>query len=155
MRRIISLLKKWYYDLPINNRLNFSNILIIVIPMGILALLTNQVSTNTIIEKSVANSVQDITIIKRSIDSLLNQAEYLSKLTVTNNNVQKILHLSKEEIEIEQVKRLDVVSSLDAIVGNEDIINSALVFTKKGIVLSSSKVGTYKLEVNNKDLNSI
>lgn len=155
MKRLIKIFKRFYYNLPINMKLNFTNILIIVVSMGILTLLANQVTTNIIIDKSVASSVQDLNVIKRSMDSLFNQIEYLSKLTVTNNNVQAILHLSKEEINFEQVKRLDVVRSLDTIVGNEDIINSALVFTNEGIVISSSKVGNYKLSVDSKDLTSI
>lgn len=155
MKKIVSLFKKWYYDLPIIIKLNLTNIFIIVVPMCFLAFFANKVSTDILIEKSVNNSVQSLSVITKSVDSLLNQIEYLSKLTVNNYNVQQILRLSDDEIVKQPEKRLGVISSLDNIVGDQDIISSALIFTNKGVVLSSSKIGTYKLSIDDMELNGV
>lgn len=155
MGKKVKLLKKMYYDLPVNIKLNLTNILIIVIPMILLAFLANKVSSDIIIEKSINNSVQELTVVTRSIDSLLNQVEYLSKLTANNYNIQQILTESENDIANFLAKRNDAVSSLDSIVGEQDIITSALVFTNEGSIFSSSKVGTYKISVDDKDLSDI
>ena len=139
MKRLFTFFKRWYYDLPLNLKLNLTNIFIIVLPMVLLAFFINKVSSEIIINQSIRSSVQSLNVVTRSIDSLLNQTDYLSKLIATNNSVQQILQVPEYNTTLLE-KRIDVISSLDSIVGDRDIISSAIIFANNGLIFNSSSL---------------
>jgi len=155
MKKALARLKRWYYDLRINMKLNLTNVLIISIPMLILSVLVNKISTEVIVDKSINSTVQGLLIVSRSIDSVLSQVEYLSGLVATNDNLQKSLQIPENNQYELLVNRSEVIKSLDSIVGDRNIIYSVTIFNDDGVLFNSTHVDPHKISNINLKMESL
>jgi two-component system sensor histidine kinase YesM len=144
MKPIAQNIRRWYYNISINTKLKITNIVIILIPMIILAVLSNKISTDIIFEKSVKSSIQELNTVSRSLDGLFNQVEYLSKLTATNANIQKVIGVRQNQLPIFLEQRIDVIGSLEDIIGDKNVISAVSIMTTGKYIVTSSNIDPIK-----------
>lgn len=150
MRGIYNQLKGWYFDLSIAKKLNITNLVVVVLPILLLALLANKISYSAIVEKSIKNSVQNLELINQSLNGLMRHGEDLTKIIVGNDKVQTTLRKAvgrSNSITFED----DVLikSLLDNIIESGSSISSVVLYTDKNHVLSSGRINTSKIKQGN------
>lgn len=145
MGKIFDTAKKRYYNFPINLKLNFVNILIIVIPTIFLAYFINIISSSAIVDKSSQQIIQNFHIISRGIDSLMNQVEYISALTSNNESIQRIMNVPEKDILTSIEMKSDAVNVLDTIVVGGNLFSEAFILGKNNFLIHSSNINNTKL----------
>ncbi len=146
MLSILPGIKNWYLDLPIVRKLNVSYLVIILVPIMLLSLLANKVSSDTIIKQTIHNSAQNLNVVTESLDRMLEFAVNLSGIIVTDDNIQavsKAPSLAEARIfEYEHVIRSD----LDTIIQPRNIVSSVVIYLDKGNVFATTNIDTNKIE---------
>jgi two-component system sensor histidine kinase YesM len=141
MRRILSAFKNIYYNSTIARKINLTNMLIILVPILILAILSKIWSTNSIIQKTINNSVQNLQLVTQSLGYMTNNAEQQANIIVANSYVQEINNKSKSSDNEEIFKYEQVVGAfLDSVFEPRDQLSSSVIYKDDKIAIGSSKV---------------
>lgn len=139
MRHFGRHIKQMYYDFPILKKLYVLNF-ITVIPIIFLAIFTNTISSEIIIDKTNTNALQNLTLISKNLDNVMNSAENQAYYCVLTNNIQSYLNgqYTVNKFITEQSLQLD----LDSLIGSQKLISSAVICGFSGDVVLSSSINS-------------
>jgi two-component system, sensor histidine kinase YesM len=155
MKFVRQKLRNWYYNTSINTKLNLTNLVISIIPMILLAFVSSKASSDIIISKSAESSLKELDVVRRSLDNLLSQAEYLSKLTAVNAEVQHVIGLRSNQLPLFLERRIAGGGALDDIVGGKTTISGATIMTSEGFLLTSGNIDTAQLGQLQRELTAL
>lgn len=139
-------ISQWYLDLPVVKKLSLSYLTIILIPIILLSILANKVSTDTIIRKTIHNSVQNLNVITESFNGLFDYVENISAIIVATENIQVVspVNLRMDKTRVFEFGHL-IRDELDTIIQPRKIISSVVVYLDNGNIFATPYVDTNRI----------
>jgi two-component system sensor histidine kinase YesM len=151
----ISGIRKRFYDLSIFKKINVSNMILIVPPIIIFLIFSNQIFTSIIVDKNVQSSLQNLDLINQSINGLLKQSVDLSTIAITNERIQDLVEANEASNELSKFNdNLELSTLLNNIIQSRTAVSAMLIYSKSGNLVGSSLISSKsdKLRLNQEDL---
>lgn len=123
-----------FQDMPIRKKIQFINVIIILPSIVFLTITLYQMTLNQAEERALRSSEQKIGHITNTINTLFNDIENFSKLSIINKTYQSVLMDTKEENS--ELQKLDDIqsmyASLNSLVESNPYIDSVVIQSTDG-----------------------
>jgi len=150
MKDVYNSIRIWYCNLSIIKKINYANVLTIMIPIILLAYFANRLSSEIIIDKTINNSIQDLRIVIQSLDGILNETTRMSNIIIVNNDVQNAMKDSKFMDESERIRKAGVISAfIDSVLYPMDTASSCVMYGNSNYNISSNNVDISNIKSRN------
>ncbi len=124
--------------LSIASKLNVASLLILTTTIFTVALLSNAVSGNMIIQKTTTSSEQTLETIARSLDVLFSHAEDLAKIAIANDRVQALLQQSDRlDPQAAFEREFEVRTFLDTVIEPRNTVSSMVLYGRDQVLAAS------------------
>lgn len=130
-------IKQTYYDFSILKKL-YVLIFISIIPIMIIAIFTNTISSEIVIDKTDSNALQNLTLVSKGLDNVMDSAENQAYYCVLTNNIQN--YLNKQYTVNKIITEQSLQLNLDGLIGTQKLISSAAICGFNGDVVLSSTI---------------
>jgi two-component system sensor histidine kinase YesM len=133
-------IKNKYQSLSIKNKIFFSNILIIVVSLSMLAYFANIVSSKAIVDKAINNSSRELELIDKNLQTVANNLEEYSRILATDHRLQTQLqgqmdYLSSTSGATDSLQSLNIKNTLSEVISN---------FVRPNTLIAAASVMDYK-----------
>lgn len=147
MGNLIKALKSRYLNLSIVHKLNISYLVAIILPIILLASLSDRISSDIIIGKTIENSVQNLDLVTRSMEGLINHIKDVSKIVVADKTVQQHFNKQVDNNNLGDFEDIYLIRTiLDNIIEPRTVISSIALYGYNGRDIGSGQVDTSKLK---------
>ena len=117
VKRSFTVITNLYKNVSIKSKIFLCNVIIVIIPLMILAFFTNMISTQAIIDKAIKNSIRELTLIDKNLETLTNAIEDYVRILSTDYRLQNTMKEIKTK-ELNSLEEIDVTSTLSEVLSN-------------------------------------
>lgn len=136
-------MKVHYKKMPIKRKILFFNLAIVIIPLIILALFANRISTQAIINKAINNSISELVLIDKNLETLTNNIEDYSRILSTDFRLQNMMKEQKYD-EMNSIRQIDIANTFSKVLSNFILPNTyvaaASIMTAEGALVDVGNV---------------
>ncbi len=138
--------KKWVNKLSIFKKIWYANTVVIIIPLLVLTVLGNIISSRLIVDKTIKDTQANLNLMAYSLENLVVYSEQITKLVVINSDVQQTLKKYKNSYSTKWHEDSRLTQTyLDYVVDLNEVISSITLRTVDGKMISSTSVDSNKI----------
>lgn len=138
--KLFSRIRQFYFNLSIAKKMYLFCVFSSIIPIMTLAYVSHKISSDNLIEKTIVNSVQQLDIMTRSLETLLSGMEHGASLIVAYEDVQNLRKYDALTPNEKVVYEQSINYFFDLVNKPDNLISSGVIYSTSGAVIGTANV---------------
>lgn len=138
--KLLPRIRQFYFNLSIAKKMYLFYVFASILPILTLAYVSHKISSDNLIEKAIVNSVQQLDMMTRSLETMLSKMEQGANLIVAYEDVQNLGKYDSLPPNEKVVYEQNVNYFFDLVNKPENLISSGVIFSNSGAVIGTANV---------------